>query len=214
MPNLPHVPPARLLDAYNCPHCQAFANQLWSSVFARFDNNSGFATQGEFLLSWCTRCRDLSVWLDTRLLYPDESAAPPPHEDLSEDASRDYLEASSILSRSPRGAAALLRLVVQKLVVQLGETGDLNDAIGNLVKKGLDVRIQQALDVVRVTGNHAVHPGEMDITDDRPRALAMFSLINEIVERMVAQPKRLEALYGDLPEKAKASIEKRDTPKT
>jgi hypothetical protein len=38
--------------------------------------------------------------------------------------------------------------------------------IGELVKAGLPLEIQQSLDIVRVVGNNQVHPGILDVRDD------------------------------------------------
>jgi hypothetical protein len=116
-----------------------------------------------------------------------------------------------ILDLSPRGAAALLRLGIQKLCKHLGETGEnLNADIAALVKKGLDVRVQRALDVVRVIGNNAVHPGHIDLRDDRATAEKLFGLVNLIAELMISQPKHVQELYESLPEDARKAIERRD----
>jgi len=106
----------------------------------------------------------------------------------------------------------LLRLCIQKLCKELGAGGEnINKDIGGLVKNGLDSRIQKALDVVRVTGNNAVHPGTMDLTDDNELVNKLFKLVNLIVEEMITKPKEIDTLYGALPESAKQAIEKRDT---
>jgi uncharacterized protein DUF4145 len=109
----------------------------------------------------------------------------------------DFDEAASIVSKSPRGAAALLRLCVQKLVIELGEKGEnLNYDIGNLVKQGkVSTAIQQALDVVRVVGNNAVHPGTIDFDDSRTTATNLFGLVSLIVETAIAAPKHIHTLY-------------------
>ena len=108
-------------------------------------------------VSQCFECERVSIWIHKNLIYPQSGDAPLANPDLPEDIRRDYYEASSILDRSPRGAAALLRLAIQKLCKELEPNGkDLHDAIKKLVAKGLDVHIQQALDVVRVIGNEAV----------------------------------------------------------
>jgi hypothetical protein len=67
------------------------------------------------------------------------------------------------------------------------------------------------LDVVRVIGNNAVHPGELDIKDNREVVGQLFQLVNMIVDTMISQPKSIEALYSDLGEKARSAIEKRDS---
>ena len=98
-------------------------------------------------LSKCAYCEEVSVWIYDRLVHPLPSgAAPPANPDLSDDIRRDYDEASHILDESPRGAAALIRLALQKLCIELGQPGkNLNDDIKALVKAGLDPTVQQAL---------------------------------------------------------------------
>ena len=131
-----------------------------------------------------------------------------------QDVRRDYEEAGTILDASPRGAAALLRLAVEKLCKGLGEPGrDLNADIASLVAKGLDQRVQQALDVVRVIGNNSVRPGQIDLRDDRATAETLFGLVNLICEKMITEPKHVDELYTKLPEAARQAIEKRDTRK-
>lgn len=121
------------------------------------------------------------------------------------------MEARSIAEGSPRGAAALLRLCVQKLAVYLGGNGsNINEDIAVLVQNGLPLRVQQALDVVRVVGNNAVHPGEMNIDDQPQTALALFGLVNLIVENQISQPKHVANLFSSLPDGAKNAVSKRD----
>jgi len=136
---------------------------------------------------------------------------PEPNSDLPPDVLRDSEEASRVVSESPRGAAALLRLGIQKLCASLGEKGqNIDDDIASLVKKGLKPMVQQALDAVRVIGNEAVHPGTLDLKDDRDTALRLFGLVNIIAEQMISNPKHVQDLYEKLPESKRKAIEKRD----
>ena len=145
------------------------------------------------------------------MIYPLSSIAPLPEDDMPEDSKNDYNEARNIVNQSPRAACALLRLSLQKLMVALGEKGDnLNTDIGNLVKKGLPEGVQQALDCVRVIGNNAVHPAELDLKDDSETAIALFELLNMIVNYMITKPKQVNALYNKLPKGAKDAIAQRD----
>ena len=123
----------------------------------------------------------------------------------------EYEEARAIVTKSPRGAAALLRLSIELLCGQLTASGKtLNDKIAALVAKGLPVQIQQALDAVRVVGNNAVHPGEMNVRDDPATAESLFALVNFIVEEMITKPKEIAKIYGTIPPRARQAIEKRD----
>jgi len=149
--------------------------------------------------------------VEDKIVYPVSSSVVEPHEMMPAAVKTDFEEAGSVLNLSPRGAAALARLCIQKLVVELGEKGNnLNDDIGELVKKGLEAEVQQALDVVRVIGNNAVHPGTIDLKDDKETAVTLLTLVNMIVERRIAGPKKLMTLFAGLPPGALQQIGKRD----
>ena len=162
-------------------------------------------------VSRCFNCEAVSIWIYDKLFYPQKGEAPAANPDLPEHIRRDYEEASSILDLSPRGAAALIRLAIQKLCKELGQPGkNINEDIGGLVANGLDVRIQKALDAVRVIGNNAVHPGQIDLRDDRTTAESLFRLTNLIAEKMISEPKHIDDVYSTLPENARKAIEARD----
>jgi hypothetical protein len=145
------------------------------------------------------------------MIFPSSGSAPLPNPDLPEDITKDYEEARTILTSSPRGAAALLRLSIQKLCKHLGEKGEnINEDIKNLVAKGLNPKIQKSLDIVRVIGNDAVHPGKIDLSDDVDTATKLFILVNLITEVMITQPKEVDNLFDSLPEDKKKGIEQRD----
>lgn len=204
-------------EAFTCPHCDTFAYQEWYDEI-RLGNSTprGISYRAgrieNISFCFCSRCKKYSIWIDGIISFPSESSAPLPLDDMPEDVKDDYLEAREIINTSPRGAAALLRLALQKLMITLGETsGNLNEDIGNLVEKGLPVRIQKALDSVRVIGNDAVHPGVLNLKDDTETAKVLFKLINIVVERMIVQPKEIDAIFDELPEVKKKGIENRDS---
>ncbi|SPF51423.1 conserved hypothetical protein [Candidatus Desulfosporosinus infrequens] len=202
------------LDAFDCPQCGAFAHQIWKHcVLATNGDSNDFISIENLSVSLCGRCKEFSYWNKVReMIYPSKSIAPLPTIDMPEDVSKDYNEARSIFEKSPRASAALLRLAIQKICVALGEKGkNINDDIAILVTKGLPTSIQKALDIVRVVGNNAVHPGEINIDDNPSIALSLFKLLNLIVDTMITQPKEINELFDFLPEGARRSIERRDS---
>jgi hypothetical protein len=162
-------------------------------------------------LSECYNCDKLAVWVNERLVFPACKTTTAPNSDLPDNIIRDYEEARNSVDQSPRASAALLRLAIQKLCAYLGETGkDLNNDIKNLVAKGLDPMVQQSLDIVRVIGNESVHPGTIDLNDDRETALRLFELVNAIADQMISHPKKVREMYAKLPEGKRKAIEARD----
>lgn len=212
------VSPTYGAASFTCPHCEAVTGQSWSGILRL----GGDGTRTSRCQS--SDCRRYTVWVgkhrrgtqgyefleEARIIWPPVRIGPEPNPDLGDDIVKDYNEARAVLDRSPRAAAALLRLALQKLMRQLGQTGEnVNDDIAALVADGLRPDIQKALDIVRVTGNDAVHPGQID-TDDPEIVLKLFDLINIIAEDRLTQPARISALYDELPESKRAAISDRD----
>jgi hypothetical protein len=209
-----YVAPKKGLTAFTCPHCGVLSRQYhWGyrveqSAGVRY--NEATLSNSAWSASLCEHCDKLCLWVGDHRVYPTTGTAPRPNPEMPDDPETDYVEASTIAAVSPRASAALLRLAIQKLCMHLGGSGvNLNDDIGALVAKGLPSQVQQALDVVRVVGNNAVHPGQID-ANDAALAEKLFPLVNLIVEYMIELPKRTKAIYDTLPEGAKTAIAKRD----
>jgi hypothetical protein len=213
---IPYAPPTYKADAFNCPFCGAYSNQLWYRTSTNEYHPTKEADRAtsvdDFAIAYCTRCLGYSCWYMQKMIYPSTGMAPPPNPDLPKEVKADYEEARSISSTSPRGAAALLRLAIQKLSIELGEKGeDLNTDIANLMRKGLNEKVQKALDSVRVIGNEAVDPGQMDLRDDTETVAKLFGLVNIIADMMITQPRRVDEIHQNLPEQKKEQIRERDS---
>jgi hypothetical protein len=204
-----YIKPEVFAKSFTCPNCGAIAKQNWwmksfsESLYANTNSN-------EIRVGSCQHCEKSTLWILNEMFYPNVGNAPFPNSEMPQNVKTIYLEAASIYSKSPRGAAALLRLGVQLLCKELGQKGEnINDDIKQLVKKGLPELVQQSLDIVRLTGNDAVHPGQID-TDDSEIVIQLFNLTNVIVEYMISLPKRVSGIYVNLPVNSIKNIEKRD----
>jgi hypothetical protein len=208
-----HVAPELREAAFHCMHCGVLAQQSWSNLLSDGPTRTGGQEYAGYSRCQCRHCRGTSIWSDAeeRCVDPVIGGGSRPHVEMPEDVKGDYEEARRIIGQSPRGACALLRLAVQKLCVDLGEKGDnINADIKSLVEKGLPAEVQVALDSLRVIGNEAVHPGELDLTDDIETATGLFNLLNFVVQDRIAAPKERQAMFAKLPQKAVAAINRRD----
>ncbi len=215
-----HIAPEYTKKSFHCSHCGVLAEQTWStSINCHYQGRlpNGHLGPTSYSLSKtgiakCKHCEQVSIWIDEKVVYPLTGNIEVANEDLPEEIKKDYNEAKNIVNVSPRGAAALLRLAIQKLCIHLGEKGkNINEDIASLVKKGLPQTMQQALDSVRVVGNNAVHPGVIDFDDNSDTAYALFGFVNIIADVLITQPKRIREYYEKhVPEGVRQKIEERD----
>ena len=205
-------------EAFNCPHCGAFAHMEWIEIKKYYGPFNSQSIPTAYKCALCSHCKQISLWKPSEdsalgeMLYPDFGATPLPSEDMPEDVKKDYEEAARIFIKSPRGAAALLRLGLQKLCIHLGEEGkNINADIRSLVKKEvLSGQVIKVADTLRIIGNNAVHPGQIVDEDFDKVAGKMFNLINAIVEETITKPKMWNNLYEQMPENARNAAEAQD----
>lgn len=211
-----YVEPDYLKNSFTCPHCNTLSLMKYDRVdynklYTSFNSRERYGFNSWVQIATCYNCQKKTIWIDNNYVYPDiiaEEANP----DMPDSVKQLYEEAGLIYNKSPRAACALLRLAIDRLCNELGEKDkDINKNIGELVKKGLSSSVQKALDIVRVVGNKAVHPGQIAFdVDDKETAIALMKLVNMITERMITEPKEINSMFEQLPDSVKASIENRD----
>ena len=210
-----YILPNKNLKSFTCPHCNTISQMFFEQHAFQSDffstKSGGLKSNNVLYIAKCQCCGKKVIWIDDEYIYPD-IIAEEANADMPDSVKQLYDEASLIYNKSPRAACALLRLAIDRLCNELGETDrDINKNIGALVRKGLPQTIQQALDVVRVVGNKAVHPGQIVFdVDDKSTAIMLMRLLNIIVERMITEPNEIDSLYQVLPESVKNAVDNRD----
>jgi hypothetical protein len=158
-------------------------------------------------ISYCFNCNEMCLWVSDQLVWPRRAGDPEPKLHASPDIRRDDEEASQTLDASPRGAAALLRLTIEKLCKELGESGEsLKDDIAALVQEDVDARVQKVLEAMRIIESNAVPPGQICVGDNRAKAETLSGLVNLICEKMIMEPRHLQAVYTKLREGARNAM--------
>lgn len=209
-------------SAFTCPNCSTYSKHDWvgekvNETFGQFAGR--YSTSGnkeiinEIWLCKCQSCGYISFWYKEQLAWPLNTNVEAPSDEMADDIKDLYNEARSIVQLSPKGACAILRLALQKLCNRLAEQDEkkkIDGAIKKLVENGLPTTLQKAMDTVRIVGDEAVHPGEINIDDNKEIAIAMFRLINIIIEKMVVEPNEIDELYNLMPKNKLEGIEIRD----
>jgi hypothetical protein len=194
---------------FNCPYCGVYARQSWADCYYTLWQNRH---ETEISISRCAHCNNVAYWNEQRMLIPSVGTIELPATDMPDNCKKIFLEARDVAAVSPKGAAALLRLCLQQLMIEFGQSGkNINTDIAELVKIGLPILIQQSLDICRVIGNNAVHPGEINLDDSPEISHSLFKFINLIVHDRITRPKEVQELYNSLPSGALEAIEKRDS---
>ncbi|NBH03488.1 DUF4145 domain-containing protein [Amycolatopsis sp. SID8362] len=219
-----------------CPHpdCGAFAQQSWTMVVRRA-GSSGYVEHtlplqfdsevpsgdpddaARWYAAECGSCEQMSLWLDERMVFPSQDwLGEPAHADLPPQVADLYAEAASVAPRSRRAGAALARAAVEKLLRHLDpdapKSASLEKRIERIIPQ-VSSRLQKQLQLVRVTGNGAVH------IDDEPESIVLLMLdddegpalleilldtVNQLTEELITRPRVVETLFDQLPEKVRA----------
>jgi hypothetical protein len=182
---------------FQCPNCGLSARHKWYNIAKGAISKNGASYYEGFLpdlyMSLCSKCNRYTLWLNDKIIHPTVSFAPWPTEDMPLDIKDAFLEARAVVTSSPTAASALLRLCLQNLITHLGGIGkNLELDIAKLTKKDLPKKFRDQLRAVRVIGFDAVKPGEINLRDDVNTAVALFHLVNMIVEATISQQKKVK----------------------
>lgn len=218
-----YIKPSLFEENFTCPYCNTLTKQekvnayiVWGkeklrkefAVIKRSNDDESLA------ITTCMACKKHHIWLNFKMIKPNDTGVPRAIKGMPNKVAMLYNEARDVVLISSKSACALLRLSLQYLFIELGLDGkNINNDIHKLVMEGLDERVKKALDVIRVTGNNAVHPGVMDFNDNEEVAITLFKLLNFIVDEMINKPKRVDEAFNKLPKRVKDAIEKRDMKK-
>ncbi len=216
-------------DGFDCPQCGRWSHQVWDGLqFMIAGSTRRVVLPGEdpyqndclcWQISVCQRCEQPSLWRHDQLVYPRTRLVTQPHPDMPRAVRVLYEEAAAVGPVSRRAGAALARATVERLIKHLDpdapKGANLDKRIERVKARGVSTPVGEMLDVVRVTGNHALHvddqPGELVVLalddQDGPQLLELFlELVNDLVDELITKPATTRALWDKLPEGVKFQL--------
>ena len=88
------------------------------------------------------------------------------------------------------------------------------EKIEHLVEQGLPAELQKLFDATRLIGNDAVHPGKLDLADNRDTVAKLFESVDFIVEEMITRRQRIRVLGDSLSDEIERAARSRDGTKS
>lgn len=237
--------------AFDCPNCGAFAHQEWASLGREIADPEGdyfllLATGHPLFrqvpagldeamehLAWlqrsrwnasrCASCNEWSIWMGPKLVHPRLRVGGTPHPEMPREVRELFEEAAAVAAVSPRAGAAFARVTVERLLKTLfpETTPRLELLIAEAKQRGVSAAVGKMLDVVRVTGNDAVHvdeqPGDLvvlvlDEVQGPGLVGKLLQAVNDLVEQLITLPREAEELNRLIPESIRARIDKLSPP--
>lgn len=175
---------------FDCPHCKKHCSEKAQFIYR--------SEEDAVKLLHCSHCKRLCAFCGEKMLIPNVVLAPPPNIKLPRQIKEIYRESVSIVDKSPRAAAILLRLATEVLCKELGCKGR------NLEKKIKDLRkkieeaggrpndaslIERMLDsLVRKVGNKSAHDIFFRINEVPQLVEFMFETLNFVMENLIVSP--------------------------
>ncbi len=229
--------PKTILDqkSFKCPHCGAFSYMKWDnlSLFIYDDQGAEHNVLTRVHQANCASCNKDSIWYNHRevtswigmtgiprpsndselsRLFPINEITnqniPEYSPDMPENVKVLYKEAALIYELSPRSAAALIRLALEKLCEYLDvKKKNIKESIETLAQQQkIPISIAKAADNIRLIGSANVHAGiicDEVLEDINP---AIFTYINLIVDFAITKPKEIDEINSLFPEQKRASL--------
>jgi hypothetical protein len=161
-------------------------------------------------ISYCLNCNEICLWVVDQMIWPRCATGSEPKLHAAPDIRGETEEASHTLDASPRGAAVLLRLATEKLCKELGDSDESSrPKIAPLFQDEVDARVQKVLDAMRIIESSAIPPDEVGVRDTGATAETLSGLVNLICEKMIIEPRQLQALYAKVRDGAQSALEQR-----
>lgn len=218
------VPPTAHAASFSCPHCGALAQQGWWASGWNVESSFQSVMPESVLASVCSACNNTVFWRMEAFggqgytfeawgqMWPLRLQETEPLPIEAPAAVRVlWDEARAVAPHSSRSAAALLRLALQTLLVELEpDESNLNAAIGKALRGGVPETVQQSMDILRIGGNGALHPGELRLDDDPATLDVLFGLLSYVVQETVVRRAAIAELYNRIPEEKRAQIDARN----
>jgi hypothetical protein len=170
-----------------CPECKGFIVVLRRGRFwAHYEGDSGSLEMTEIRSS--------------TVIFPPNAIQRPLPAEVPANYSRDFQEASAVLSISPRASAALSRRVLQEILhteLQI-KAGSLAREIYQFISRaGVPTQLAEAVDAIRNLGNFAAHPlkdtqtGSL-IEVEAGEAEWLLDVLEALFDFVFVQPSRLD----------------------